>query len=187
MGARLILVGRVSGAFGVKGELRIGAYTADPLALRAYGVLKREDGSPAFALTSARLGKGPEIVARVEGVSDKDAADALRGLRLYVSREALPAVEDEDDFYQADLIGLAAEDPAGVPLGRVKAVHDFGAGDVLEVEPGPGATAGRPSFLIAFTRANAPVVDIGGGRIVLIRPAETEAGDEGEPGAAPEG
>ncbi len=175
MSARLILVGRVAGAFGVRGELRITAYTAAPLSLRDYGLLRREDGSAAFALASARLGKAPEIVARVEGVADKDAADALRGVRLYVDRQALPAVEDEDDFYQADLIGLRAEDAEGRPLGVVKAVHDFGAGDVLEVE----AAAGRPSFLIAFTRDNAPTVDVAGGRIVLVRPVETE----GEPAA----
>ena len=177
MSARLILVGRVAGAFGVKGELRITAYTADPLALRSYGPLRREDGSFALALTSARAGKGPEIVARAEGVSDKDAADALRGLRLYVPRDALAPPQDEDDFYQTDLIGLRAEAPDGVSLGSVKAVHDFGAGDVLEIDPG----AGRPSFMIAFTRDNVPTVDLVACRIVLVRPLETQAGPEDGP------
>lgn len=180
MSARLILVGRVAGAFGVRGELRITAYTADPLALGGYGMLRREDGSPAFAFTSARAGKGPEVVARVEGIADKDAADALRGLRLYVPREALPAVEDEDDFYQADLIGLRAEDSAGALLGRVKAVHDFGAGDVLEIELGEEGGQGRPSFLVAFTRETAPTVDLAGGRIVIVRPDEIDASPEAE-------
>ena len=167
MGDRLILVGRVAGAFGVRGELRITAYTEEPLALLRYRDLQREDGSPALTLTAAREAKGG-VIARAREVSTKEEADALRGLRLHVPREALPATE-EDEFYLADLIGLAAETPEGEVLGRVKAVHDFGAGDMLEIDPG----AGRPTWYAPFTREVVPELRIADGRLTVVRPEET--------------
>ena len=163
-----MLVGRAAGGFGVRGELRISAYTEDPLALLRYRVLRREDGSPVLTLTSGRAAKDG-LVCRAEEISTKEEADALRGLRLYVPREALPE-PDEDEFYLADLIGLRAATPEGEPLGAVKAVHDFGAGDVLEIDPG----GGRPTFFLPFTRDNVPAVEIGAGRLVAVRPQETE-------------
>jgi 16S rRNA processing protein RimM len=172
---RLILVGRVAGAFGVKGELRLTAYTADPLALLAYKTLKGEDGAPVLTLTAARPGKpstggAAEVVARAAEVSTREEAEALKGLRLQPP-------EDEDEFYLADLIGLAAVTPEGAALGRVKAVHDFGAGDILELDPGGGkATVYHP-----FTRAAVPEVDIAGGRVVCIPPPETADDDEPSP------
>ncbi|HEX8571082.1 MAG TPA: ribosome maturation factor RimM [Caulobacteraceae bacterium] len=170
MGERspLILVGRVAGAFGVRGELRLSAYTEDPLALLRYRELKREDGSPALTLTTARAAKDG-VVGRAEQVSTKEEADALKGLRVYVAREVLPPPE-EDEFYLADLIGLRADTPEGESLGRVKAVQDFGAGDILEIDPG----GGRPSFFLPFTRDNVPEVDVAGGRLVAVPPEETE-------------
>ena len=99
----------------------------------------------------------------------KEAADALRGVLLHVDRAALPPA-DEDEFYLADLIGLRAETPQGEPLGRVKAVHDFGAGDILEVDPGEG----RPTFFLPFTRDNVPAIEVAAGRVVAVRPEETE-------------
>ncbi len=162
-----VLVGRVAGAFGVRGEIRITAYTEAPLSLLRYKVLTREDGVPALTLQTARAEKGA-IVARATEVSSKEAADALRGLQLYVARDALPPTEDEDEFYLADLIGLAAESVEGAPLGRVRQVHNFGAGDVLELDPGQG----RPTRLIPFTREAAPRVLVGEGRIVLAPPEE---------------
>ena len=171
----LILVGRVVGGFGVRGELRITAYTEDPLALLRYRVLKHEDGRPALTLAAARAVKGG-VIARADGVATKDAADALRGLRLYVPREALPAVEDEDEFYLVDLAGLRCDTSEGAPLGKVKAVHDFGAGDILEIDPGEG----RPTLYLPFTRNVVPTVDIQGGRIVVVPPVEEEAGREPE-------
>jgi 16S rRNA processing protein RimM len=167
--SKLILVGRVAGGFGVRGEVRVTAYTQDPLALLRYKALKREDGSPGLTLQSARAVKGA-IIARAKEVATKEAADALRGLRLYVSREALPATEDEDEFYQADLIGLEAVTPDGVTLGRVKAIHDFGAGDILELDPG----GGKPTSLLPFTREAVPTVDVAAGRLVAIPPPVQE-------------
>ena len=172
----LILVGRVGGAFGVRGEVRISAYTQDPLALSRYGPLRREDGSIALTLVSARAAKDG-VIARTREIDSKEAADALRGLRLFVAREALPPVEDEDDFYLADLIGLAACTPDGIALGAVKAVHNFGAGDLLELDPGEG----RASRLVPFTREVAPQVLIAQGRIIVIPPTEAADGDEATP------
>ena len=165
--SRLICVGRVAGAFGVRGELRINAYTEEPLALLRYRDLRRKDGSPGLTLTAARAAKGG-VIARAREIATKEEADALRGLQLHVPRDALPPPE-EDEFYLADLIGLAAETPAGEPLGRVKAVHDFGAGDVLEIHPGEG----RPTWYAPFTRAIVPAVRIGDGRLTVVRPEET--------------
>ena len=163
----LILVGQVGGAFGVKGEVRITAFTETPLALLDYRELKREDGSVGLTLLSGRAAKAG-LVARVKEIATPEQADALRGLRLYVSRDILPE-PDEDEFYLTDLIGLEARDPAGAVVGRVKAVQNFGAGDLLEIEP-----AGRgPTWWLAFTRETAPEVRLAEGFIVVVRPPET--------------
>lgn len=163
----LILVARVAGAFGVKGEIRITTYTEDPMALMRYRALLREDGSPALTLTGARPDKSG-IVARAKEVADRDQAEAVRGLRLYIPREALPA-PDEDEFYVTDLIGLSVETPEGEPLGRIKTVHDFGAGDLLEVQPDHGA-----SWWLPFTREAVPEVRIAEGKVIGIRPVESD-------------
>ena len=167
MGDRLILVGRVAGAFGVKGELRLTAYTAEPLALLRYRELKGEDGAPALTLTAAREVKGGVIVRALE-VETRDKAEALRGLRLHVPRAVLPEPE-ENEFYLADLIGLAAVSAENAPLGRVKAVHDFGAGDILEIDPGEGLA----TWYLPLTREAVPEVHVNEGRLVAVRPAET--------------
>lgn len=171
---KLILVGRVSGGFGVRGEVRIGTYTEDPMALARYRTLLREDGSPALTVATARPAKGG-IVARCPEVTSKEAADALRGLRLYVPRDVLPS-PDEDEFYLADLIGLAAETAEGEAVGRVKAVHNFGAGDILEIDPG----AGRPTLYLPFTREVVPEVRLGEGRVIVAPPAEVAGEPEDE-------
>ena len=171
---KLIQVGRVAGAFGVRGEVRISAFTEEPASLLKFKRLLREDGSPALTLQSGRAHKDG-VVARCPEVASKEAADAMRGLRLYVPREALPATEDEDEFYLADLIGLAAATPDGESLGRVKAVQNFGAGDILELDPG----AGRATVMIPFSRACVPEVRVAEGRIVVIPPAD-------DPDAKPE-
>jgi 16S rRNA processing protein RimM len=165
--SNLILVGRVAGAFGVKGEVRLTAYTADPMALLQYRDLKRQDGTPALTLTSGRPAKGG-LVARAKEVEVREQAEALRGLQLFVPRESLPPPE-EDEFYVADLIGARVETPQGEALGRVKSVQDFGAGDLLEIEPPAGA-----SWYLPFTREAVPEVRLAEGRIVAIRPEETE-------------
>jgi 16S rRNA processing protein RimM len=164
---RLILVGRVAGAFGVRGEVRITSYTDDPVSLARYRELKRADGSPALTLTGGRAHKGA-LVARAAEVATREEAEALRGLELYVPRDALPA-PDEDEFYLADLIGLAAVAPDGAGVGRIKSVQNFGAGDLLEIEPPTG-----PTWWLPFTREAAPEVRIAEGVVVVVRPAETE-------------
>ncbi|MFM8374621.1 MAG: ribosome maturation factor RimM [Phenylobacterium sp.] len=164
---RLILVGRIAGAFGVRGEVRVTSFTADPMALAGYPDLRRADGTPAPALSSARPVKGG-LVARASGVETREQAEALRGLKLHVLREALPP-PDEDEFYLADLVGMRVETADGRVLGAVRGVQDFGAGDILEVKP-----EGAPSFWLPFTREAVPEVDIAGGRLLAVPPPETE-------------
>jgi 16S rRNA processing protein RimM len=164
---RLLLVARVAGAFGVRGEVRITTYTADPLALARYGDLRRADGAPALTILSARAVKGG-IIARTRELETKEAADALRGLELYVPRSVLPPPDDEEEFYLADLIGLEAVAPDGERLGRVRAVENYGAGDLLEIDPGDG----RATWLLPFTREAVPSIDLAAGRLTGVRPRE---------------
>jgi 16S rRNA processing protein RimM len=171
MTSKLVLVGRVAGAFGVKGEVRVTAYTGRPEALLAYRDLVRQDGSPGLTLLSGRAQKG-DLVARAKEVATKEEADALRGLLLHVPRESLPE-PDEDEYYLTDLIGMAAVTPQGEALGKVKAVQDFGAGDLLEIDPGRGAA----TWYLPFTRDCVPEVDIADGKVTVVRPAETSERD----------
>jgi 16S rRNA processing protein RimM len=168
----MIFVGRVAGGFGVRGEVRITTFTEEPLGIARYGALKREDGSAAIEIVSARATKGG-VIARVKGIETKEAADALRGLRLFIPRDALPQ-PDEDEFYLADLIGLNVTSTDGAPLGRVVAVPNFGAGDILEIDPGDG----KPTWYLPFTRAAVPEVRIAEGKIVADPPAEVSERDE---------
>jgi 16S rRNA processing protein RimM len=163
-----IQVGRVAGAFGVRGEVRITSFTAEPLALLDYKTLIREDGSPALTLTGGREAKGG-VVVRAREVETREQAEALRGLKLYIERSALPD-PDEDEFYVTDLIGLAVVTADGEPLGTVKAVQDFGAGDLLEITPPEGGA----TWYLPFTREAVPEVRIGDGVVVGVRPEETE-------------
>ena len=168
MSDALLMVGRVAGAFGVKGELRITSFTADPMSLVEYKTLLREDGSPALTLTGGRVAKGG-VVVRAKEIETREQAEAARGLRLYIPRDLLPDTEDEDEFYVADLVGLDVVSVEGEPLGRVKSVHDFGAGDLLEIEPPQG-----PSWWLPFTREAVPEVSIADQRVVAVKPEETE-------------
>ena len=163
-----LCVGVIAGAHGVRGLVKIKSFTADPANLTAYGPLTDESGARRYRVAVTGRAKGV-LLARIEGVGDRDAARALRGARLYVARAALPEPEDEE-YYHADLIGLAVEDRAGAPLGRVAAVQNFGAGDILEIErPDQG------TLLVPFTKAAVPLVDPAGGRVVVEPPEETEA------------
>jgi 16S rRNA processing protein RimM len=164
----LIQVGRVAGAFGVRGEVRITSFTAEPLALLDYRYLKREDGSVGLTLTSGRPAKGG-IVARATEIETREQAEALRGLKLYISRNKLPE-PDEDEFYVTDLVGLSVVDAAGEPLGRIKAVQDFGAGDLLEVSP----VEGGATWYLPFTREAVPEVRLADGVVVGVKPDEVE-------------
>ncbi|MDO8410347.1 MAG: ribosome maturation factor RimM [Phenylobacterium sp.] len=167
MADKLIQVARVAGAFGVRGELRITTFTEDPMSLAAFKALLRQDGSPALTLTSARPVKGG-VVARAKEIETREQAEAARGLALFIPRDVLPAPE-EDEFYLTDLIGAVVETPQGERLGEVKSVQDFGAGDLLEVQPASG-----PSWWLPFTRDNVPEVKLAEGRLIAIPPEETE-------------
>lgn len=164
----LIQVGRVAGAFGVRGEVRITSFTAEPLALLDYKDLKREDGSTGLTLTSGRAARGG-IVARAKEIETREQAEALRGLKLYIPRDALPE-PDEDEFYVTDLIGLSVVDTAGAPLGQIKAVQDFGAGDLLEIAPAEGGA----TWYLPFTREAVPEVRIADGLVVGVKPEDVE-------------
>jgi 16S rRNA processing protein RimM len=163
----LILVGRVAGAFGVKGEVRITSFTADPMALVGYKELRREDGSPGLTLVGGRPAKG-SVVVRVREVETREQAEALRGLKLYIARDVLPEPE-EDEFYVTDLVGLEVVTAEGEPLGVVRSVHDFGAGDLLEIQPAQGA-----SWWLPFTREAVPEVRLAARQVVAVKPEETE-------------
>ena len=160
-----ILVGVFGAPHGIRGEVRLKSYTADPAAIGTYGPLHDESGARDFVLEALRpIGKGM-FVARVEGVSDRNLAETLNGTELFVPRDALPAPEEEE-FYHADLIGLRVENEHSELLGSVVAVHDFGAGDILEIAP-PRDSAEQATVMLAFSRALVPVVDIAAGRIVI--------------------
>ncbi len=180
-GAR-VCVGAIAGAFGVQGEARIKPFTADPMAIGAYGPLESEDGARRFDLKISRPIKGG-VAGRLSGAATREDVEALKGVRLYVSRDALPETLDEDEYYQADLLGMTVVDLAGRPLGRVKAVQNFGAGDVLEVT---GPTL-KGSALLPFTREAAPHVDLTRREIVSDPPAGVFEWREGqEPAASPD-
>ncbi len=154
-----VCVGVIAGAHGVRGEVKVKTFTADPAAVAAYGPVADESGARAFELSLRGTTKGG-VIARVAGVGDRDAAQALKGTKLYVDRVVLPE-PGSDEFYHADLIGLAVELRDGKAVGRVKAVHDFGAGDLLEIALPDGRTE-----MLPFTREAVPEVDIAGGRLV---------------------
>ncbi|WP_298436438.1 ribosome maturation factor RimM [uncultured Jannaschia sp.] len=157
-----VCLGAVMGSYGVRGEVRLKSFCADPSAVGDYGPLAADNGT-AYAVTVLRPIKGGYAV-RLSGVPHKEAADALKGQRLWAPRDALPALPD-DEFYHSDLIGLVAVDTGGADLGRVHAVHDHGAGDLLEVRPAGGA-----SVLVPFTQAIVPTVDLTARRIVIDPP-----------------
>jgi 16S rRNA processing protein RimM len=158
-----VCVGIIAGAHGVRGAVRVKSFTADPEAVARYGPLEDESGGRHFSLRLAGNAKGV-VIARLAGIADRDSAESLRGTRLYLPRAALPPTADEE-YYHADLIGLAVALADGTALGHVSAVHDFGAGDTLEIERPKG-----PPAMVPFTRAIVPVVDLAAGRLVLDPP-----------------
>ena len=164
----LVCVGEIVAPHGVRGLVRVRSFTADPGTIGALGRLTAADRGRTFGLTLLSPHRG-QWLARVDGVDDRDAALALSGTRLHVDRATLPPT-DEEEFYHADLIGLRAERSDGSLLGAVRAVHDFGAGDVLEIVPATGLGA-RTTMMIPFTRTAVPVIDLTGGRLVIEPPA----------------
>ncbi len=169
----LILLGRFGAPHGVRGEIRLQSYTGDPLAIGAYGPLTDKSGAKSFKLLSVRPQGKDMLVARVAGVADRTGAEALTGVELYISRDRLPAPEDEDEFYLADLVGLRAETRGGEHIGAVVALRNFGAGDILEVAP----QAGGETLLFPFTKAVVPVVSVSEGRVIIEPPEEIEGGE----------
>jgi len=164
MDENLICVGAVMGAFGVRGEVRLKSFCADPAAIEDYSPLTTESGQ-SYDLKLVRSVKSG-FGARLSGVDSKEAADALRGTRLYAPRDVLPSLPD-DEYYHSDLIGLQVLDTGGAQLGKVTAVQDFGAGDILEIS-GKGL---KEPALLPFTLANVPTVDLSAGKIIADPPA----------------
>jgi 16S rRNA processing protein RimM len=161
-----VCVAQIGAAHGIGGEVKLHAFTEDAMAITAYGPLESEDGSRRFEIDGVRAAKN-HLIARFKGVADRNAAEALRNLKLYVARDKLPAPVDAETFYHADLIGLAAKTGDGRELGSIIAIYNFGAGDLLEIRP----AAGGPTVLLPFTQDVVPAVDVAAGRVLVNPPA----------------
>jgi 16S rRNA processing protein RimM len=165
-----VCVARIGAAHGVRGAVKLWTFTEDPFAVTRYGPLSTKDGARHVEVAHAREANG-FLVATLKGVTTRNEAERLNGLELYVAREHLPATDD-DEYYHADLIGLAAVTTAGQALGKVIAIHNFGAGDIIEIAPPGGST-----ILLPFTNAVVPTVDLKGGRVLIELPEEIEGDD----------
>ncbi len=168
-------MGRIGAAHGIKGEVRIQSFTEDPLAIMDYGPLATNRPGLTIEITDARTTTNV-LVARIKGFSDRNAVEKLNGVELYIDRDLLPEIEDEDDYYHADLIGLDARLEDGASLGEIIAVPNFGAGDMLEIRD---KTNGDTRF-IPFTKAAVPEVHIAAGYVVVVPPVEVEGEEPGE-------
>jgi 16S rRNA processing protein RimM len=167
-----ICVARIGAAHGVRGAVKLWTFTEDPLAVKHYGPLATKDGTRQFEVTHAREAKG-HLVVTLKGIATRDEAERLNGVELYIARDRLPET-DQDEYYHADLIGLAAVTADDAPIGRVIAIHNFGAGDIIEIAPSHGST-----MLLPFTNAVVPTVDLAGGRVVIELPEEVD-GEEAD-------
>src|SRR3954451_12643325 len=165
-----VCIARIGAPHGVRGAVKLWTFTEDPLAIKRYGPLATSDGARSFEVTHVREAKD-HLVATLKGVTTREEAARINGLELYVAREKLPATE-ADEYYHADLIGLAAVNSADEPIGRVIAIHNFGAGTIIEIAPPQGST-----LLLPFTNAVVPTVDLAGGRVVIELPAEIDGDD----------
>jgi 16S rRNA processing protein RimM len=170
-----VLVGRIGAAHGIKGEVRLASFTAEPKAIAAYGPLSDASGTRRFDIVALRPVKDNLFIAKLAGVATREAAEALNTLDLYLPRAALPTPTD-DEFYHADLIGLAAVDSVGAEIGRVSGVLNFGGGDILEIAP----TGGGETLLLPFTKACVPSIELAQKRLVVVPPVEVETVPEGE-------
>ncbi len=168
-----IRVARIGAAHGVRGEVKLWSFTEDPLAVAEYGALETEDGKRRFEIEALRPGKD-FLVARLKGIDNRTAAEALRNTDLFVPRDRLPPIEEAETFYHADLIGLDVLTPDGAQIGVVHALHNFGAGDIIEIMP---VGSGEP-LMLPFTDAVVPKIDLAAKQIVVVRPAEIEAREE---------
>jgi 16S rRNA processing protein RimM len=190
MSLERVCLGIIVGARGLGGEVRIKSFTQDPAAIGAYGALEDKAGERRFALTVVGEASGRntgrnkgQVIARLKGVSDRAAAEALKGTELYIPRAALPEAGNEE-FYHLDLIGLRADLVRGGVLGTVRAVEDYGAGTLLEIETDPDAPTRDKYVMVPFTRRAVPEVDVAGGRVTidpppgLLEPAKQVEEDE---------
>jgi 16S rRNA processing protein RimM len=162
---QMILMGAIAGVHGVRGEVKVKSFTSDPLAIAAYGPLYDEQGRPFVLKLSQKAAKDTVVVAKIDGVADRNAAEALKGTRLYAPRQALPPIEAADEFYASDLIGLSVEDRDGRALGKVSGLADYGAGDIVAIGGGP-----QGDFELPFADRFVPVVDLAAGKIVVDLP-----------------
>jgi 16S rRNA processing protein RimM len=170
-----VLVGRIGAAHGIKGEVRLASFTAEPKAIAAYGPLSDASGTRRFDIAALRPVKDNLFIAKLAGVATREAAEALNNLDLYLPRAALPTPTD-DEFYHADLIGLVAVDSVGTEIGRVSGVLNFGGGDILEIAP----TGGGETLLLPFTKTCVPSIELAQKRLVVVPPVEVETVPEGE-------
>ena len=171
--AREVLLAAVMGAQGLTGAVKVKLFTETPGSLAGYGPLRDARGRK-YEITACRPGKPGEAVISFLEITDRNAAEALKGVELFVAREVLPAT-GEEEFYHTDLIGLEAQDSEGRVLGKVAVIHNYGAGDVVEI-----ALPDGDSVLLAFTRETVPTIDIAGGRIVVAVPEDDEGNDHVE-------
>ena len=163
-----ICVAQFGAPHGVRGEVRLRSFTEDPAAITAYGPLESEDGTRRFTIEALRPAKD-HFVARLAGVADRDAAEKLTNLKLYIARDKLPTIDEDDTFYHADLVGLAAVTPDGAAFGTVTAVLNFGAGDILEIKPVSGE-----HLLLPFTDTTVPKIDMQARVMVVVPPVSVE-------------
>lgn len=168
-----ILMGQIGAAHGIKGEVRITPFTQHPEAIAEYGPLHTDRPGLVITITKLRVQKNV-IVAHIKGISDRNAAEALNGVSLYIDRDRLPEPDDEDDFYHADLLGLEARLESGVVLGKVSALPNFGAGDLIEIRDSQSGD----TFLYPFTKSVVPTIRIAEGYLTVVVPLDAEEGEE---------
>jgi 16S rRNA processing protein RimM len=164
-----VRVARIGAAHGIRGEVKLWPFTQDPMAVAEYGPLETEDGARCFEIETLRPGKN-FLVARIAGVGDRDAAEKLCNLDLFVPRDRLPPIEEADTFYHADLIGLNVVGEDGTALGTLSAIHNFGAGDVLEIQP----ASGGETLMVPFTADTVPTIDMAARRMIVVPPDPSE-------------
>ena len=165
-----ICVAKIGAAHGVRGEVKLWPFTEDPMAVIDYGPLSSKDGARQFEVVRARIAKD-HLVAALKGITTRDDAESINGIELYIPRDRLPPT-DTGEYYHADLIGLRAVDPEGAEIGKVLAIHNFGAGDIIEIAPPQG-----PTLLLPFNDVVVPTVDLDKGQVVIAIPGEIEGED----------
>jgi len=173
MGSDKVCVARIGAAHGVRGEVKLWSFTEDPAAVAGYGPFETQDGTRRFEIEALRPAKD-HFVARIAGIGDRDAAERLRNLELFIPRTRLPEIGESDTFYHADLVGLDVVTPDGTQVGTVRALHNFGAGDIIEITP---VGSGEP-VMLPFNEVTVPKVDLEAKQIVVVRPVEIETRDE---------